>query len=314
MGLTIDLVNVGQGDAIVVATSSYSVLVDAGPKLAGQRLAEFIHEFHGSKLGALILTHVDDDHVGGAPDLLQNGVSIEKVFFNDPRAVMSITKSLTVEQRVPILNSVRSAVSVMDIVLGEGISIEPFWASEILELGDGFYLRCLSPTRALFARSVPRFTLRNRRQLLEESELTKNEEDRVRCCSAENESSMVFEVTRKMSVGEERVALLTSDCCVGVLAEVTGSGYRWTKIPHHGSWHNTTIDLVRRWRGSLQQWRAGLSVGENNYGHPEEVVVSWFSAEGAKILCTTCHGNVRWAFETDLGPGWQPLEGSCHCG
>ena len=61
------MLDVGQGDAILVADGSTAVLVDTGPdEKVSQALARqgIIH------LDAIVLTHLHDDHVGGVDDLV----------------------------------------------------------------------------------------------------------------------------------------------------------------------------------------------------------------------------------------------------
>lgn len=77
-GLRVTFLDVGQGDAALLETASGRVLVDQGPpeaNVAGQLAAMGI-----SSLSALVLTHPQRDHVGGAADVirqLQVGVVLD---------------------------------------------------------------------------------------------------------------------------------------------------------------------------------------------------------------------------------------------
>ncbi|MFZ9668821.1 MAG: ComEC/Rec2 family competence protein [Solirubrobacterales bacterium] len=62
-GVAVDVLDIGQGDAILVRTPSTDpILVDTGPP--GGDVSGAIGESGGGRLGALVLTHLDRDHVG----------------------------------------------------------------------------------------------------------------------------------------------------------------------------------------------------------------------------------------------------------
>ena len=61
------VLDIGQGDAILVVEGSEAVLVDTGPDEAVLAALGRQHVYH---LDAVILTHLHDDHVGGLPYLL----------------------------------------------------------------------------------------------------------------------------------------------------------------------------------------------------------------------------------------------------
>ena len=68
-GLRIDVIDVGQGDAILLrAPRSPPILVDSGPPDAD--VAGDLDDLGVEALAALLVTHPDLDHVGGATDLL----------------------------------------------------------------------------------------------------------------------------------------------------------------------------------------------------------------------------------------------------
>lgn len=67
-GLRVTFLDVGQGDAILVETRRARVLVDQGPPEAD--VAEQLARMGIRSLSALVLTHPQRDHVGGASDVL----------------------------------------------------------------------------------------------------------------------------------------------------------------------------------------------------------------------------------------------------
>lgn len=82
--LEIHFVDVGQGDAIAIRTpANHWLLVDAGPAGragdAGQRrILPFLSAHGAHRLEALILTHPDADHIGGAASILR-GIPVGRV-------------------------------------------------------------------------------------------------------------------------------------------------------------------------------------------------------------------------------------------
>lgn len=79
-GLRVTFLDVGQGDAILLETPRASVLVDQGPPEGDA--AQQLRSMGIRSLTALVLTHPQRDHVGGAADVIRR-VSVGRVL--DPR-------------------------------------------------------------------------------------------------------------------------------------------------------------------------------------------------------------------------------------
>ena len=62
----------GKADAILLTTDNSAVLIDAGEKGFGQTILDYLEEKGVEKLDYLILTHFDQDHVGGAAKVINN--------------------------------------------------------------------------------------------------------------------------------------------------------------------------------------------------------------------------------------------------
>ena len=75
----------GKADAILITAPGAAVMVDTGEKGLGKEILDYLEEKGIGKLDALILTHFDKDHVGGAAKLL-SGIPIDRVIqSNVPR-------------------------------------------------------------------------------------------------------------------------------------------------------------------------------------------------------------------------------------
>jgi competence protein ComEC len=69
----VSFIDVGQGDSVLIKTAdSHTILIDAGPPLAAISLVSYMHNRSISVIDALIITHPDADHLGGAADVLQS--------------------------------------------------------------------------------------------------------------------------------------------------------------------------------------------------------------------------------------------------
>ena len=69
--LTLSVIDVGQGDSILVSTSDgHAMLVDGGPVDASRRVLEAIRKAGVEKLDILTSTHPHADHIGGLGTVL----------------------------------------------------------------------------------------------------------------------------------------------------------------------------------------------------------------------------------------------------
>ncbi len=83
-GLRITFLDVGQGDAILLQVPEGAVLVDQGPPEAD--VAGQLRRLGLRRLSALVLTHPQRDHIGGAEEILRR-LTVDRVL--DPRLAVS---------------------------------------------------------------------------------------------------------------------------------------------------------------------------------------------------------------------------------
>ena len=78
-GLTISIIDVGQGDAIYVrAPGGRTMLVDGGDETAGTRVLGYLRRQGVNRLDLLVVSHPHSDHIGGLM-AVANGMSIGQV-------------------------------------------------------------------------------------------------------------------------------------------------------------------------------------------------------------------------------------------
>ena len=83
--LEVHFFEAGAADAILLTTESSAVLIDAGEDGFGETILEYLGEKGIAQIDYLIITHFDQDHVGGAADVLE-GISVGTVLqSNQPK-------------------------------------------------------------------------------------------------------------------------------------------------------------------------------------------------------------------------------------
>ncbi|MCI7767437.1 MAG: MBL fold metallo-hydrolase [Oscillospiraceae bacterium] len=74
----VHVIDVGQGDSILILAGGKSILIDAGEKEYGGKVVSFIKEKGIGKLDYIIATHPHSDHIGGLAEVISS-VGAEKI-------------------------------------------------------------------------------------------------------------------------------------------------------------------------------------------------------------------------------------------
>jgi len=121
-GLTVTVLDVGQGDSILVETpSGKKMLVDAGEPEMGERVVVPYLRRHGiSQLDLVVATHQHDDHIGGLPVVFKN-IKVEQVL--EPRAGQIIDfgqgcVAKILHPELPFLENINDTSVVMRLAYG----------------------------------------------------------------------------------------------------------------------------------------------------------------------------------------------------
>lgn len=84
----VSVIDVGKGDCILLQSSDHSVMIDTGYDETVDDIEDYLSDEGVKELDALIITHYDKDHVGGAAELLDS-IPVEKAYIPDYESTSS---------------------------------------------------------------------------------------------------------------------------------------------------------------------------------------------------------------------------------
>lgn len=253
--LTVDFIDVGQGDATLIRTpGGRAVLVDAGVAYAadpqsgrpgydaGETVILPLLKRSGVKqLDMVILTHPDQDHVGGGAAVLR-AMPVE-------RLLVSRTDAAEPGQVAAQAAARERGVGVSEAVEGGSI-----------DLGSGVWLDVLGPPADPFAGT--------------------RSDDNANCIALRLRYRKVAVMLScdLEAVAEERLIARGHDLRADVL-----------KVSHHGSRFSSTAPFLE----AVGARHAVISAGSGNpYGHPHPTVIERLAAAGMEAWRTDRHGTV----------------------
>ncbi|WP_371380535.1 ComEC/Rec2 family competence protein [Sporomusa aerivorans] len=130
--LTVKVLDVGQGDSILIRTGEQVVLVDTGDVPAREKLVSMLKSQGISTIDKLIITHPHADHLGGAIAVLDN-FAVKQIYDSGQKTTTNLYKQyLTQIQKKKI----------------------PFTVVEVgttIDLGQEVVLKVLAPEKPFFS-------------------------------------------------------------------------------------------------------------------------------------------------------------------
>jgi competence protein ComEC len=267
------------GDAIlVVSPGGKVVLIDAGDTSRGKAVVEVLKRYEVAQIDYFIATHPHQDHLGGAPAVL-NAVKVLNVIDNGLEPVLPAVTGSTAAAGKGSERSLRQSARAkanrppalkfyddyQDALKLSGAKYERAEAGRKYDLGDGARLTILAPTEPYFTK--------------EQMKSGGNEP---------NANSIVV----RLDYGEFSM-LLPGDAEEQtehrLLAKGLALNARILKVAHHGSKYATSADFLKR----VQPQIAIISCGEwNRYSHPAQSVLDRLRAANIKVYRTDLEGEI----------------------
>ena len=302
--MLIRFLQAANGDAILISVPGdgghYHILIDGGPGKAYQQksdkfkyvdgdLKKVIHEIRnkGEWIDLLILTHVDDDHIGGLLkwfELDDKAVElVKKVWFNSGKLIAEyLSSELSASTELPILKNN------LDTGIPQGVTFEgiiadaQIWDRRVIKAGDELLFRDLvfrfispgvqqlkillekwqreaplSLTAPLTDHALPL------QHFLDADEL--DEDD-----AAHNGSSVAFILTYRcknmLFLGDAHPGVLVEGLAVFGFTKDKPLKAEVVKLSHHGSCRNLSLELLE----AIDSSNFVISSDGSKYGLPDK--------------------------------------------
>lgn len=265
--LKISMLNVGQGDAILIQTGKQTVLIDTSDTDERDLLINELEKLSVTKIDKLILTHPHADHIGSAKVLINP--SKKELNANPYLEKISVAEVYDngIASNSPLYKSYMKAID------ARGITHQSLKVGDTLDFGGSVKFNVLYPTPELV-------------------DAVNGGQD-----SDPNNESIIGKLTYKkfsmMFTGdaEKKVEafLLSNNKTKALKCDVLKSG-------HHGSYTASTKDFVAAVNPSVVLISAGPDEERRNtYGHPHLEPLENYLAQGIEaknIFCTRWNGTI----------------------
>ncbi|MBE8953333.1 MAG: MBL fold metallo-hydrolase [Quinella sp. 1Q7] len=265
--LKISMLNIGQGDAILIQTGKQTVLIDTSDTDERELLVNELEKFSVTKIDKLILTHPHADHIGNAKVLINPSNKELKANPYLEKISVAAVYDNGIASAAPLYKSYMKAVE------SKGITHGALKVGDTLDFGNGVKFSVLYPTSEIVA--------------------AVNGGDK----SDPNNESVVGKLTyKKFSM------MFTGDAEKKVESELWADNDAKVlkcdvlKAGHHGSYTASTENFVNTVNPSYVLISCGPDEERRNtYGHPHLEPLKNYLAHGidAKhILCTRWNGTI----------------------
>ena len=263
-GLEVHFINVGQGDSIAIKLpDDKNMIIDAGPKSSSETLINYLNSTYfkdktNKKIDYLVLTHSDEDHIGGAVSLF-NEFEILTVYrpqIYTQKESDELGGGVTVKDTAVYKNTIQSIADEKSTVnysyAGTKIS------STSTDAALQFDLKFLSPNKDNYSDVYDFSPI-----IILSYKIRK----------------FMFTGDAESEVENEVLNLYSKDILdIDIL-----------KVGHHGSSSSSSINFLQATTPEI----AIIEVGKDNkYGHPTEKTITNLKNVGAKIYRTDENKNI----------------------
>lgn len=258
--LTISMLDIGQGDAVLIQTGAKNILIDTGDDKyyedgkKGKENTQLLSELQKLKIDhidTLVMTHAHADHIGKADKVIAQ-YGVKELVYN---GIPSTSKYF--------INALKAAKA-------NGTQQVKVKAGDVLDFGNGVSFEIVSPSQSLIDEDTAAIKAKKKVDV--------NNESVVGRLTFGN-FAMLFTGDAEGPVEKDMVASYGKKLKCQVL-----------KAGHHGSKTSSTAEFLKL----VQPESVVMSLGANNqYGHPHEALLNRLQKQGIKnIYRTDANGTI----------------------
>lgn len=258
--LIISMLDIGQGDAVLIQTGAKNVLIDTGDDKyyedgkKGKENTQLLTELQKLKIDhidTLVMTHAHADHIGKADKVIAQ-YGVKELVYN---GIPSTSKYF--------INALKAAKA-------NGTQQVKVKAGDVLDFGNGVSFEIVSPSQSLIDEDTAAIKAKKKVDV--------NNESVVGRLTFGN-FAMLFTGDAEGPVEKDMVASYGKKLKCQVL-----------KAGHHGSKTSSTAEFLKL----VQPESVVMSLGVNNqYGHPHEALLNRLQKQGVKnIYRTDANGTI----------------------
>ena len=258
--LTISMLDIGQGDAVLIQTGAKNILIDTGDDKyyedgkKGKENTQLLTELQKLKIDhidTLVMTHAHADHIGKADKVIAQ-YGVKELVYN---GIPSTSKYF--------INALKAAKA-------NGTQQVKVKAGDVLDFGNGVSFEIVSPSQSLIDEDTATIKAKKKVDV--------NNESVVGRLTFGN-FAMLFTGDAEGPVEKDMVA----SYCKKLKCQVLKAG-------HHGSKTSSTAEFLKL----VQPESVVMSLGVNNqYGHPHEALLNRLQKQGVKnIYRTDANGTI----------------------
>ncbi|MGM7756769.1 ComEC/Rec2 family competence protein [Yersinia enterocolitica] len=274
----INVLDAGHGDCILLDFTHTLILIDSGPKeflIRRNVIAKLKELLNDRVIDIAVVTHNDDDHIGGYEYIISSGIKINRFIFNSLKFCGKIFH--TNEQQI----SYNQDVNLDAFLRDQGISLGTLFFGDEPIIINSIKLTPLTPTIDALQRMHSDYLKKNQPQISSDEEV---EPTLVECIeeiangndkfipdrSTTNRTSLSLIVEYRGFRGLFLGDAWASDIISAIRSEQIESSFNVTKLSHHGSERNSNSELIN----IIGKTEYILCADKSKHNHPNNKTIA----------------------------------------